>query len=108
VRPAQIAEEQKLSGIIIVIMGTITGAAGGLLRDILIGEVPLLLRQADLYATASIAGATCYLAMQEAGLERNSSALAGMVLVVGIRFAAILWGLRLPVIPVPDEDEKIK
>ncbi|MCC7423669.1 MAG: TRIC cation channel family protein [Planctomycetaceae bacterium] len=39
-------------------MGTITGAAGGLLRDVLTAESPVLLRQPDLYATAAIAGAT--------------------------------------------------
>jgi uncharacterized membrane protein YeiH len=61
---AQVAEARNLSGVIVVIMGTITGTAGGLLRDILSAEVPLLLRQADLYATAAIAGATAYLLLQ--------------------------------------------
>jgi hypothetical protein len=44
-------------------MGTITGSAGGLLRDVLSAEVPLLLRQADLYATAAIAGTTTFVMM---------------------------------------------
>src|SRR5690606_24346092 len=66
---AQVAEELHLSGIIVVIMGTMTGTAGGLLRDVLSAEVPLLLRQEDLYATAAIAGAAVYLMMQAAGLQ---------------------------------------
>src|ERR1700709_983260 len=41
---AQVAEQRGLPGIIVVLMGTITGSAGGVLRDILSGEVPLLLR----------------------------------------------------------------
>jgi uncharacterized membrane protein YeiH len=102
---AQVAEERHLPGVIVVVMGTITGTAGGLLRDVLSAEVPLLLRQTDLYATASIAGATAYLVLQAAGLERTHAALAGMAVVAGLRLAAILWRLRLPVFPVTDEEE---
>lgn len=103
---AQVAEGCTQSAVIVVIMGTITGTAGGLLRDILSGDVPLLLRHADLYATAAIAGATTYLVLKEVGVERTTAALAGMAAVVGLRLAAILWRLRLPVFRVPDEKEK--
>jgi uncharacterized membrane protein YeiH len=102
---SQVAEERNLPGVIVVLMGTITGTAGGLLRDVLSAEVPLLLRQTDLYATAAIAGATAYLMLQGAGLGRTHAALAGMAAVAGLRLAAILWRLRLPVFPVPDEEE---
>jgi uncharacterized membrane protein YeiH len=105
---AQVAEERNLSGVIVVVMGTITGTAGGLLRDVLSAEVPLLLRQTDLYATAAIAGATAYLMLQAASLERAHAALVGMAVVAGLRLAAILWRLRLPVFPVPDEKEETK
>lgn len=105
---AQVAEESNLSAIIVVVMGTITGTAGGLLRDILCVEIPLLLRQPDLYATAAIGGATTYLVLQSAGLERMPAALLGMTAVVGLRLAAILWRLRLPVFPLTDEAENIK
>ena len=102
---AQVAEGRNLSGIIVVVMGTITGTAGGLLRDVLSAEVPLLLRQKELYATAAIAGATAYLALQAVGLGRTPAAQVGMVTVAGLRLASILWGLRLPVFLVPDENE---
>jgi uncharacterized membrane protein YeiH len=105
---AQVAEGRNLSGVIVVLMGTITGTMGGLLRDVLSAEVPLLLRQADLYATASIAGATAYLMLQAAGLPNTRAALWGMATVAGLRLAAILWRLRLPVFSVPDEDEQIR
>lgn len=100
---ARIAEERDLHGVIVVVMGTITGSAGGLLRDVLSAEVPLLLRQTDLYATAAIAGATAYLLLQAAGVERTPAALLGMTTVAGLRMAAISWGLRLPVLDVPEE-----
>lgn len=101
---AQLAEERTGSVVIIVLMGTITGSAGGLLRDLLSGEIPLLLRQADPYATAAIAGATAYLASQAVGIGRTPAALVGIAVVAGLRLAAILWRLRLPVFSVPEED----
>ena len=88
----------------VVVMGTITGSAGGLLRDVLSAEVPLLLRQADLYATAAIAGTTAYLMLQAVGMGRTPAALVGMAAVAGLRLAAIWWGLRLPVFHVSDEE----
>ena len=101
---ARIAEERGLPGIIVVVMGTMTGSAGGLLRDILSGEVPILLRQSELYATASIAGITVYLLTSRAGLATTAAVLLGMSVVAAIRFAAILWRLRLPVFQVPEEE----
>lgn len=101
---AQVAEQRGLPGIIAVVMGTITGSAGGVLRDILSGEVPILLRHTELYATAAIAGVTVYLLAKTAGLGLTPSALLGMAVVAAIRFAAILWRLRLPVFRVPEEE----
>jgi uncharacterized membrane protein YeiH len=56
-----------------------------------------------LYATAAIAGATAYLALQAFGVERTSAALAGMGVVAALRLAAIVWRLRLPAVRVRDE-----
>lgn len=98
----QVAEQRGLPGIIAVIMGTITGAAGGVLRDILSGEVPLLLRQTDLYATAAVVGSAVYLLVKDFGLTDTPAALTGVITVAAIRFAAILWRLRLPVFEVPE------
>jgi uncharacterized membrane protein YeiH len=102
---AQVAEAQNLPGTIVVVMGTITGSAGGLLRDVLCAEVPLLLRQTDLYATASIVGVTVYLISETAGMAHTPSALVGMVTVAGLRLAAIRWRLRLPVFRVEDTEQ---
>jgi uncharacterized membrane protein YeiH len=94
---AQVAESQGLPGLIVVAMGTITGVAGGVLRDVLCNEVPLLFGPTDtLYATAAIAGASAYLGLQLAGVERTAAALLGMGVVAGLRLAAIAWQLRLP------------
>jgi uncharacterized membrane protein YeiH len=105
---AQIAEARGLPAIIVVVMGAITGTAGGVLRDVLCGEIPLLLRQTDLYATTAILGVIVYLAAEAAGLSVPQASLLGMATVAGLRIAAIVWGLRLPVFRLPEEpgDEK--
>jgi uncharacterized membrane protein YeiH len=101
---AQVAESQGVSAPIAVVMGMITGSVGGLLRDVLSAEVPLLLRQTELYATAAIAGTAAYLTLQAFGMERTKAALVGMLTVAGLRLAAIAWSLRLPVFDVADEE----
>jgi uncharacterized membrane protein YeiH len=99
----QIAEQSGVPGIAAVVMGAVTGSFGGLLRDILSAEVPLLLRQSDLYATAAIAGSSVYLILQGIGIARTPASFAGMATVFALRLAAILWRLRLPVFDLPDE-----
>lgn len=100
---AQIAEQQGLSGIVIVTMGTLTGSAGGVIRDVLIGEIPLLFLQTEtLYATASIAGISVYLTLKSFGVDRTISELSGMAVVAVLRLAAILWDLRLPAFKLPE------
>jgi uncharacterized membrane protein YeiH len=105
---AQVAEAQGLSGIIAIVMGTITGTAGGVLRDVLCNEVPLLLRQPDLYASAAIAGIVIYLLLQSAGLPQPYAAVAGIGVTAGSRLATIRWKWRLPIYQTSDEEERIE
>ena len=97
---AQIAEREGVGPIVVVLMGTITGVAGGVIRDVLSAEVPLILRSGQLYASAAIAGAILYLLLEAAGVERQAAALTGMAAIAAVRMAAILWGLKLPVPPI--------
>lgn len=97
---AQIAENAGHGGIVVVIMGTLTGAAGGMLRDILCAEVPLILRRSRIYATAAIAGVIVYLGLQFF-IDRTLAALLGMACVAGLRLAAIIWDWTLPVFSLP-------
>lgn len=99
---ARIAEAAALSPLIVVLMGTMTGVAGGMLRDVLSAEVPLILRR-DLYATAAIAGASLYLAAQAVGMPTPGAVFVGMATVAGLRLLAILRGWRLPVFRLPAE-----
>ena len=78
------------------LMGVITGVFGGIVRDVLCNEVPLVF-SAELYATASWAGALVLLALMEAGVSPGWAALAGATLVLAIRLCAIRFKWRLPV-----------
>jgi uncharacterized membrane protein YeiH len=100
----QIAQQAGLSGILAVLMGTITGVAGGMIRDVLCAEIPLILRRGQLYATSAIVGAALYLLLERTGAPRDGAALIGMGTIVVVRFAAILWRLELPVLSLDDRD----
>jgi uncharacterized membrane protein YeiH len=87
-------------------MGVITGVAGGMIRDVLCAEIPLILRRGQLYATSAIVGAALYLGLERTGLARDPASLLGMGTIVVVRFAAILWRLELPVLSLEEPDQK--
>lgn len=93
----QIAERVGLAGLLVIVMGTMTAVAGGVIRDVLCTEVPLVMRSGNLYASAAIAGATGFVWLRVAGVAIPAAAIAGMLLVVALRLAAIVFNLRLPV-----------
>jgi uncharacterized membrane protein YeiH len=97
---AEIAEATHHASVIVVLMGTMTGAAGGVLRDIVTGKVPLILRR-DIYATAAIGGISLYIALQALGMPRPSAFAAGLLAVVALRLLAIVRGWRLPTFRFP-------
>ena len=100
----QIAEQVGVSYLIAVLMGIITGVAGGVLRDVLTAEIPLVMRPGRLYATAAIAGAATYVLLVHGGMSRDAAALFGMAMIAALRLAAILWRIELPVVRLPGED----
>ena len=102
---AQIAEAAGVVGIGAVIMGTMTGAAGGVVRDVLCAEIPLVLRPGQLYATTSITGIALYLVLQDA-LPAGVAALAGMACIAALRIASIIWDFTLPVFTLHDPADR--
>jgi uncharacterized membrane protein YeiH len=102
----QIAEMSGLSGLLALLMGVITGVVGGVVRDVLLAEIPLILRRGQLYASAAIVGAALYLVLERLGMPRDPAGLAGMATIALVRFAAILWRLELPVLTVEDQDHE--
>jgi uncharacterized membrane protein YeiH len=94
---AQIAERAGLPPLSCILLGTVTGVAGGAVRDVLSAEIPLVLRRGNLYATAAVAGTALYFGLVALGAARHVATLFAMVVVAGLRLAAIWWGLQLPV-----------
>lgn len=99
---AQVAEAAQYPAIIVVLMGTMTGAAGGVLRDVITAQVPLILRR-DIYATAAIVGISLYLILQLFGIQRPLAFGIGMAVVIILRLLAIRWSLQLPVFRVSEK-----
>lgn len=101
----RIALEAGLPWLTAVVMGAITGTAGGVIRDVVVDELPLVLRR-DLYATASLAGGVTFVGLTTFALPVLPAALAGAAVVVALRLAAIVWGLHLPVFRLTEEEGK--
>jgi uncharacterized membrane protein YeiH len=81
-----------------VLLGVITGVAGGILRDVLTGAVPLVFRpETRLYATAAMCGAAAFTVLSAIGLSQRAAAPAGIALILALRLAGIRWRLTLPV-----------
>jgi uncharacterized membrane protein YeiH len=89
-----------LNPVMAVLLGMLTGIGGGMTRDVLLAEIPIVLR-ADLYAVAALAGAA--VVVIGAALRLPSTAtIAGAVLCFGLRFVAIRRGWHLPVADGPE------
>ena len=103
---AQIAERVGLPGIVCVIMGTLSGVAGGMIRDVLTAQIPMVIRRGQIYATAAIVGIIVYLVLRgELGVGMDVAALAGMVVIAVLRISSITWNWTLPVFSL-DEPER--
>lgn len=93
----RIAESYDVAFIIAVLMGTTTGVVGGVIRDILVNEVPLLCRPTQpIYSTAAAAGIVCYIGLSQFGLPTKGAIIAGVFVIASLRLAAMKWNLRLP------------
>src|SRR5689334_15583412 len=92
-----------------VLLGMLTGIGGGMLRDVLVAEIPTVLR-AELYAVAALTGAAVVVGGQLLGVPSTPLAVAGAVLCFGLRILAIRRGWELPVARVPgaetDQEQK--
>jgi uncharacterized membrane protein YeiH len=93
-----------------IVMGTITGAVGGLIRDVLLNEVPLLLRR-NIYALACVAGGLVYFLCTQLNFSTSVTELLAALVVILVRVVAEKFNIHLPVLsPVKqdDADEEIK
>ncbi len=92
---AQAAAQAGAPPLIVVVMGVITGVAGGILRDVLCAEVPLILRK-EIYATASLAGAVAYVPLRELAQANPAIIVVPMAIVFAVRLVAIRFSIHTP------------
>ncbi|MGR5147779.1 trimeric intracellular cation channel family protein [Photobacterium alginatilyticum] len=83
------------SPMVAVIMGVMTGCGGGVIRDILAREIPMVLRT-EVYATACILGGIVHTTALMMHVDASVATLAGVITTLTIRLAAIRWHLSLP------------
>ena len=90
-----IALESGLNGFLAILLGTITGVGGGVLRDILTGNKPIVL-VGQVYALAGIAGAALFVVLIELGVNPDLSVWLPMAVIFGIRMLSIRRDWHLP------------
>jgi len=78
-----------------ILFGTLTGIGGGMVRDVLVREIPTVLRT-DIYAFAALIGATVIVGGRALHLPPLVASSLGAVLWFGIRLGAMYFGCRLP------------
>ena len=94
----------RLNPVMAALLGVLTGIGGGMLRDVLVAQVPYVLR-AELYAVAALAGALVVVVGHVLNLPPTMTAVAGAVLCFGLRFVAIRRGWHLPVADLPKRSQ---
>jgi uncharacterized membrane protein YeiH len=82
---------------VVLIMGMATGALGGLMRDVVCNEVPLVLRQGELYLSAAFAGASAALVATSLGAAPPPALLACAIVTFLLRAGSLSFGWKLPV-----------
>ncbi|MEW6133296.1 MAG: trimeric intracellular cation channel family protein [Pseudomonadota bacterium] len=78
------------------LLGVITGVVGGVVRDVLCNEVPLIFVRGELYATAAWIGSISLIGLQALGVSAIIAAWAGMAIVLAVRLAAMAFKITLP------------
>ncbi|OZI27325.1 hypothetical protein CAL18_00620 [Bordetella genomosp. 7] len=91
----KVAQAMQLPVSIVLISGMITGCAGGVLRDVLCNDVPLLFRK-ELYASVSLVTGGLYLLLLEAGLTANAAVPLALVVGLAFRLLALRFNWQMP------------
>jgi len=86
-----------LGPVLVVVMGVITGVAGGIIRDVLAAEVSAVFIKGQLYASAAIAGVVVFLLLLHLGAPRSAAVCAEIAVCLGLRLAAVRWNWTVPV-----------
>lgn len=92
----QVALEWQAPWLVASLLGVITGAVGGVLRDVLCNEVPLIFVRGELYASAAWAGALALVGLQALQVAPVTAAWCGMAIIFAARMLAMAFRISLP------------
>jgi len=82
--------------IMCISLGTITACFGGVIRDILCNEIPVIFSRKEIYATACIAGGVSYFLIRKLPLDNAYAYVAAILIIIGIRILAVKFKIALP------------
>jgi uncharacterized membrane protein YeiH len=94
--------EYGLHPTICIALGTMTASFGGLIRDILCNEIPLLLRKGTIYATICIIGGILFFGLRYLGVKDAVNELVTSLFIIVFRLAAVRYSWSLPVLTIKD------
>jgi uncharacterized membrane protein YeiH len=94
---AGVAQSMGYSPAVVIMMGMATGAFGGLMRDVVCNEVPLVLRQGELYLSAAFAGSAVAVAINQTMGPTPLALIGGAALTFLLRAGSMRFGWKLPV-----------
>jgi uncharacterized membrane protein YeiH len=103
----EVGLRNNLSGVSCVALGTITGAFGGVLRDILVNDEPVIFKK-EVYATISILGGTLYLLLHALNFSYLSMQIIPVILIIGLRLLVVYYKFSLPSFYIKSEKEDKK
>lgn len=95
----------KMNSVLAVCLGVITGIGGGVLRDVMLGEIPFVLKK-RIYALASIAGGVVYYNLVLTSFGRTKSIIVAVAVTFVIRILATVFKLNLPKVKLKEANVK--
>lgn len=88
-----------------IVMGTITGVAGGMIRDVLCNVIPMILRK-EIYALTAMLGGGLFMIFHLLGWSDNTAIIVAILGALLLRLAAIYWRISLPAFDIIEKESK--
>lgn len=88
--------QAELLPVVCIALGTMTACFGGVIRDMLCNEIPIIFRRTEIYATTCILGGASYFLFTGLSMREDYAYIAAILVVITLRTLAVLFGIRLP------------
>lgn len=99
----QIGLQNELESLICVLLGTVTGVFGGVLRDVVVNRIPVIFKK-EIYATASVFGGSLYLGLRALQIPNPYLQIVPVICIIFIRLGAVYFKISLPTIYKKQDD----